>query len=189
MKTTKQFSHASPAQPASQQGGRGEQSLLISLLRPILFVIMLLLCGLLSAQVDTTFFKVYHSTSQSWSGGVYGSGGGEKYTFAIIFKKDANIHIDTVWFYNKFDNMSCIKYKNTDCQTKVQKGDTAVYNSSVYYPGERDKIAYEAIDKKATVKNPFLDVPCDALIQFSVNGVKHYYPVKNIEELAPIAYP
>jgi hypothetical protein len=167
------------------------QSLIISLLRPILFVIMLLLCGLLSAQVDKSFFDVYYSNSQSWAGGAYGSGGGTNYSFSIKFNKDVRICLDTVWYGDAPYYLFCSKYVASVKEVKVQKGDSINYTSSIYYPGERD-VMYKpdlGTEKKVITKNPCPDVKCAALIQFHVNGVKYFYPVNNIVELAPIAYP
>jgi hypothetical protein len=175
MKTKDQFQH----------------SLLISILRPILFVIMLLLCGLLSAQVDKSYFDVYYSTNQSWSGGAAGSGSGTNYTFCVRFKKDMRICLDTIWFGDAPYYLYCSKYVASVKEVSVQKGDSNSYTSSIYYPGERD-VMYKldlGSEKKTITKNPCPNVKCAALIQFYVNGVKYFYPVNNIVELAPIAYP
>ena len=71
---------------------------------------MLLLCSLLSAQVDKSYFDVYYSTYQSWCGGAYGSGSGTNYTFCVRFKKDVEICLDTVWFVDDPRYLTCNKY-------------------------------------------------------------------------------
>jgi len=143
---------------------------------------MLLLCSLLSAQVDKSYFDVYYSTYQSWCGGAYGSGSGTNYTFCVRFKKDVEICLDTVWFVDDPRYLTCNKYVGSVKEIKIHKGDSIKFTSSVYYPGERDKIYGLDLgsEKKVISKNPCPDVKCAALIQFHVNGVKYYYPINNI---------
>lgn len=150
-----------------------------------LLTILLFSVGMISAQVDKTFFDVYNAKSQGWSGGAYGSGSGTNYSFSVRFKKDVSIRIDTVWFGDEPHYLNCIKQAGSLLEISVQKGDSILYTGSIYYPGERDKIYGLDLEseKKVITKNPCPDVKCSALIQFRVNGKKYYYPVKNIEGL------
>ena len=60
-------------------------------LKSVLALIFSLFCMTLFAQVNDEFFDVTNTSSESWSGGVYGSGSNTNYSFVIKFKKDVKI--------------------------------------------------------------------------------------------------
>jgi hypothetical protein len=152
----------------------------------ILLISLILYSRTLAAQINTTFFKVSYATSQSWSGGAYGSGSGVYYNFHIAIKKTATIHFDSVWIdysYHGLFSRSAMMIEKSN----FKKGDSVLLSSEIYYPGEMDPTY--SLKVPAKIPSPCKDCKSSVVILFRVNGKLYYYDVKNIIGLEPINYP
>gem|GEM_PF-2809760 len=157
----------------------------------IIILISIFYSKITSSQINKTYFDVYDASSQFWSGGVEGSGSGSNYSFKIRFKKNVSIKFDTIWFDNNPSYMWCSNYAGSVGPIKIQKGDSVIFNSALYYPGQNDLTndVQNKTEKNRSTLNPLPDNKCAALIEFVVDGKKYYYPVIEMKGLPAIAYP
>jgi hypothetical protein len=137
------------------------------------------------SQFNNEYFAVTSASSQGWSGGAAGSGGGTNYTFILSFLKDVEITFDSVWLgggdalYLYGDNsLNALSFK---------KGNTCTLYSSIYYQGERE--LYTLKSEIETSSHPPVFYKGKALIRFKINNEVYYYAVEEMKILTPIPYP
>jgi hypothetical protein len=158
-------------------------------MKNIIFLIIIIYSHNSSAQISNEYFTVTSATSQGWSGGAYGSGGGINYYFYISFNKDAKIRFDSVWITNGNSFPLTIPTTSVqDSSRRYKTGENISLFSEEYFPGERDyhNGIYEEVKKGSL---PPINYKGAALIRFYVNNKPYYYTIDEMQILAPIAYP
>jgi hypothetical protein len=140
-----------------------------------------------SAQISNEYFTVTSATSQGWSGGAYGSGGGINYYFYITFNKDVKIRFDSVWITNENSFPLTIPTTSVqDSSRRYKTGENISLFAEEYFPGERD-YNYGNYEEEKKGSLPPINFKGAALIRFYVNNKPYYYTIDEMQNLAPIA--
>lgn len=150
-----------------------------------LFILMSLF--FLSFMCDRPTVKVIDATSQSWHGGVKGSGRGVNYRVSVIVGKDSDVlSFDSLWVGDRGYPVQASRPHPFTSADGFHKNDTVTIYASMHQAANPDG---DLIPLPVPSKGAPVSYEGDALLSFKVKQKQFYVVVKEFRRLEQLDYP
>jgi hypothetical protein len=149
-----------------------------------------------NASLSGNDFNFIYATSQKWQGGIKGSGGGVNYEFCLLSLNSSSLLIiDQIWIGQTYHETSASRKFPKTAADGFNTGDTIYIYTSDYIKSP-DKIDLletpggqkEVPEVKQNTPPPYAYTG-EALIGYTLKGIRKYKEIAKITVKSPLFYP
>ena len=149
--------------------------------------------------LSTTFvhgqdFKLVSATSQRWTAGVRGGGGGVRYVItAVAGQSSKRLKVEHLWVGDHLLPADAfLAHPSTYGSKEFVKGDTVLIRASSYRKGElrlAENDKNMAAEPDTTLSAPAIKFNGEGLVYFRNGKKRKYLKIEHFQDLPHLAYP